>query len=67
MKAHVVLMIQIESVQTGKFGPPSITLSKLFMADLAGTEKLLGAKGSSIVTKERRSRREEPLIDRFWL
>lgn len=67
MKAHVILMIQIESVQTGKAGTPSIALSKLFMADLAGTEKVLGAKGSSIVTKERRLRKEAPSIDHFWL
>lgn len=45
-KAHIILMMQIESIKrTGTKGS-SMAMSKLFMADLAGTEKTLGVKGN---------------------
>lgn len=49
-KAHIILIIQIESIQKNKAGATSISLAKLFMADLAGTEKMLGAKGRGELT-----------------
>lgn len=41
----MILMLQIESIEKIKNGGTRLSLSKLFIADLAGTEKTLGAKG----------------------
>lgn len=45
-KAHIILMMQIESIKTNASKSTSMTMSKFFLADLAGTEKTLGVKGN---------------------
>lgn len=39
-------MLQVETIEKTKAGGSRLSLSKLFLADLAGTERTLGVKGT---------------------